>query len=178
MDNPLTKLDFSASVFGFFASFAFLGCDGPADATRVPADPDPEPETASPVDAPSADIVGVSVAGGPDAWTVSVTVRSDDTGCEQYADWWEIVSLEETLIYRRVLRHSHPGEQPFTRSSEVPIQVDSHAALYVRAHLSPGGYGGAVFGGTMSDGFVETNLGAGFGAGLEEVAPQPEGCLY
>lgn len=176
MDKPLTKPVFEARRLGFFVSFGCVACSGSVDDTEV--GPDPPEEIVTSVDTPSADVIGVSATGGPDAWTVSVTVRSDDLGCEQYADWWEILSADEALIYRRVLRHSHSGEQPFTRASESPVEVDGDVNLYVRAHLSPGGYVGTVFGGTLNEGFIQVSLPLGFGSGLEDLAPQPEGCLY
>jgi hypothetical protein len=61
-------------------------------------------------------VVAVEVTGEPGARAFTVTVRSPDTGCERYADLWEVVSTDGDLRYRRVLAHSHVDEQPFTRS--------------------------------------------------------------
>ena len=36
-----------------------------------------------------ADVTAVEVRGEEGAYTFSVTVSSPDTGCDQYADWWE-----------------------------------------------------------------------------------------
>ena len=57
-----------------------------------------------------ASVTEISWTGEEHNYTFSVTLRSPDTGCEQYADWWEIIDLEGNLIYRRILGHSHVNE--------------------------------------------------------------------
>jgi hypothetical protein len=129
-------------------------------------------------DAPTlADVVEVAVSGQPGTYTFAVTVRSPDAGCERYADWWEVALADGTLVHRRILAHSHVEEQPFTRSSG-PVAVSADDEIIVRAHLAPGGYGGRALGGSVGGGFVETTLDAGWGAALESVAPQPDGCAF
>ena len=75
-----------------------------------------------PLEVTAADVIDVSTSGQPGAYSFSVTVSSPDTGCEQYADWWEVVTEDGQLLYRRVLLHSHVAEQPFTRSGG-PVDV-------------------------------------------------------
>ena len=90
-----------------------------------------------------ADVIAVQASGSPGAYQFNVGIRSPDKGCAQYADWWEVVSTDGKLLYRRVLLHSHVDEQPFTRSGgPVPIQPDT--VVWVRAHMNTGGYGGAA----------------------------------
>ena len=48
--------------------------------------------------------------------TFSVTLGHADTGWEHYANQWDVVGLDGTLIKSRVLYHPHVDEQPFTRS--------------------------------------------------------------
>jgi len=123
-----------------------------------------------------ADVIAVAVDGRDGDWTFSVTISSPDTGCEQYADWWEVLSPEGALIFRRILNHSHPDEQPFTRSGS-PVPVGGEEVI-VRAHLSPGGYGGAAMQGSAAAGFAVMELAVDFATAVEDEAPQPEGCAF
>ena len=105
-------------------------------------------------------------------YTFTVTVRSPDTGCEQYADWWEVVSPEgDSLIYRRILTHSHVDEQPFTRRGG-PVAIARDSTVVVRAHMNNSGYGGQAMHGTPADGFRPINLPPAFGTTIPEAAPE------
>ena len=124
-----------------------------------------------------ADVTAVQASGAPGAYQFNVTVKSPDTGCQQYADWWEVVSADGKLLYRRVLLHSHVDEQPFTRSGgPVPIQADT--VVWVRTHMNTGGYGGVTFKGSVKTGFKPALPDAGFAAGLAKQAPLPDGCDF
>jgi hypothetical protein len=124
---------------------------------------------------PGADVIAVSVTGDPGQYTFTVTVESPDTGCAQYADWWEVVSAGGDLIYRRVLLHSHVGEQPFARAGG-PVEIEADADMIVRAHLHPAGYGGVALRGSVRDGWSAADLPADFAAQLAESEPQPPAC--
>ena len=126
--------------------------------------------------APTADVVSVTVSGNPEAYTFSVEVRSPDTGCDQYADWWEVVTDEGQLVYRRILLHSHVTEQPFVRSGG-PVSIAADAVVWVRAHLNTSGYG-ALMRGTASAGFVRAEPDPGFAPNIESAEPQPDGCAF
>jgi hypothetical protein len=153
----------------------------PVTPTAVPATPKaaPAPPTSPPAGSGSglADVVSVEVSGDPSAYRFRVAVRSPDTGCEQYADWWEVVGEEGALIYRRVLLHSHAGEQPFERAGS-PVPIEEDRVVYVRAHMHPGGYGGAALKGSVQAGFAPADLAADFAAGLAEKEPLPQGCAF
>lgn len=129
-------------------------------------------------DAPqTADVVAAEASGDDGAYTFAVTVRSPDTGCAQYADWWEVVSEAGGLHYRRILTHSHVSEQPFTRTGG-PVPVSADETVYVRAHLNTGGYGQTLRG-TAAGGFaVATDVATDFAASLAAEAPLPSGCLF
>ena len=118
-----------------------------------------------------------SVNGSPGRYDFNVTVKSPDTGCQQYADWWEVLSADGKLLYRRVLFHSHVGEQPFTRSGgPVPIQPDT--VVWVRAHMNTTGYGGAALKGSLKTGFSPMALDAEFAARVAKQSPLPDGCAF
>lgn len=177
----------STAVAGLEATIAVLTT--PPEPTLVPqggpspiATPAQEPQPASvaseePQTNEGADVMGVSVSGNPGAYTFSVTVRSPDTGCGRYADWWEVVSPEGRLIYRRVLLHSHVDEQPFTRSGG-PAGLQPDEIVIVRAHMNDKGYGGIALSGNVADGFSISEIPPGFAADVESQEPLPAQCAF
>ena len=120
-----------------------------------------------------AKVLGVSTSGP----TFSVTISSPDTGCDRYADWWEVITPDGELIYRRVLMHSHVNEQPFTRSGG-PVNVAGDRPLIVRVHVTPDGYSPNAFSGTVNDGFSEEILDDAFARQLAEQEPLPISCAF
>ncbi len=124
-----------------------------------------------------ADVTATSVSGSAGAYTFSVTIENPDTGCSQYANWWEVISLDGTLLYRRVLGHSHVNEQPFTRSGG-PVNISSTDEVYVRAWMHPTGYGGQVMKGSVAMGFEKTVLSKEFASELSQEAPLPGNCPF
>jgi hypothetical protein len=144
--------------------------------TAAPVEGEQE-ESTQMVDAVVADVVSVKVTGDPNAYQFSVGIASADKGCDQYADWWEVLTEEGELVYRRILAHSHVDEQPFVRSGG-PVAIGSDTVVLVRAHMHPGGYGGRVMKGTVQAGFEEVDLGSDFAAKVESEPPQPTGCAF
>jgi len=104
-------------------------------------------------------------------------VASPDTGCEQYADWWEVFNEDGQLLYRRILLHSHMSEQPFFRSGG-PIEIAEDTLVYVRAHMNTAGYGGRLMKGSVLDGFLPAETEASFWSELERIPPQPDDCAF
>jgi hypothetical protein len=130
----------------------------------------------SPADDPRADVLRVEARGGPGAYELAVTVRSPDRGCDHYANWWEVVSEDgKKLLFRRVLMHSHPDEQPFSRPGG-PVPISAEATVVVRAHFHPAGYGGAVLRGSVAQGFSPWTPPPGFAAELAKLPPHPREC--
>ncbi len=106
-----------------------------------------------------------------------VTIKSDETGCKQYANWWEILDKNGKLLYRRILFHSHPSEQPFTRSGE-PINISNDTIIYIRAHMNTIGYTGNVFKGSIRTGFKKILNPPKFSKKIEIQKPLPDKCWF
>lgn len=110
-------------------------------------------------------------------YNFSVTVQSPDTGCDAYANWWEVITPDGELLYRRILAHSHVDEQPFTRSGG-PVEVGATDEVIVRSHMHPTGYIPQAMKGTPTTGFTSTILPEDFAQALAEAEPQPGGCAF
>ncbi len=124
-----------------------------------------------------ADVLNVTVSGEPGAYHFNVTIRSPDKGCAQYANWWEVVSEDGRLLYRRVLAHSHVDEQPFTRDGG-PVAIGPDTVVWVRAHQHPQGYGGIAHKGSVRGGFRAAVPPAGFAASLAKTPPLLASCDF
>ena len=88
---------------------------------------------------------------GDGSYTVSATIRHGDTGWDHYADNFEVLTPDGTLLERRVLYHPHVDEQPFTRSVggvKVPSGITK---VIVRAHDKMHGYGEVTVTVTLPD---------------------------
>ena len=125
----------------------------------------------------AADIVSVTVSGQPQAYTFNVGISSPDKGCNQYANWWEVISEGEELLYRRILAHSHVNEQPFVRGGG-PVAIKSDEVVWIRAHMNNSGYSGDTFKGSVEDGFSKVAMPEGFAAAVEKNDPQPGACAF
>lgn len=143
-----------------------------------PATGDSPPGETEPQAGVGADVEAVSATGEDGAWVFSVTLHSPDVDCTRYADWWELVDPDGSLVYRRVLNHSHADEQPFERAGD-PVDVTATQELLVRGHMNDSAYGGVVFRGNVSTGFaVDRSVGADFAAELATQEPLPTECWF
>ncbi len=140
---------------------------GPLPANELPAD----------TNTPFADVTDVSFSGSEGRYTFRVEISSPDSGCDQYADWWEIVTEDGQLIYRRILLHSHVDEQPFTRGGG-PVDISDETSVWIRAHMSNSGYGGQVFFGSINSGFEAMDHPDDFAMQLENEDPLPGDCAF
>ena len=89
------------------------------------------------------DVVDVAVQhAGADRFNFDVTLQHADTGWDHYANRWEIVAPDGTVLGTRTLYHPHVDEQPFTRSLTgvtIPRKIDR---VVIRAHDSVHALGG------------------------------------
>ncbi|PLX98263.1 MAG: hypothetical protein C0623_13145 [Desulfuromonas sp.] len=79
---------------------------------------------------------------GVGEYRFDVTLRHSDKGWDHYADRWEILTSDNTMLATRTLYHPHVEEQPFTRSLgnvRIPAEV---ITVKIRGHDSVHGYGG------------------------------------
>ncbi len=119
----------------------------------------------------------VGVSGSEGRYNFSVTINSADTGCNSFADWWEVLDADTNLVYRRILFHSHVSEQPFTRSGG-SVAISKSDIVYVRAHMNDGGYGVNQFVGSVAEGFKEVDTNKIIDKNIEFLEPQPDGCAF
>lgn len=124
-----------------------------------------------------ADVVKVKVSGTSGNYQFLVTLSSPDTGCDQYADWWEVVDTKGNLLYRRILTHSHIDEQPFTRSGG-PVNIEVNDEVWILGHMNNIGYGGKAMKGSVNDGFTEVTLDYALVEKNEKLKPLPTGCRF
>ena len=90
-----------------------------------------------------ADVVAAeAVREGTGVYRFNVSVSHADAGWDHYANKWDVVAPDGTVLGTRELLHPHENEQPFTRSLggvKIPDGVDR---VTLRAHDSVHGYGG------------------------------------
>ena len=88
------------------------------------------------------DVVNVKVNKSGDTYRFDVTVLHEDAGWKHYANKWDVVAEDGTVLGTRVLYHPHDDEQPFTRSLSGVVIPTSVKTVTVRAHDLVHGYGG------------------------------------
>jgi len=119
-------------------------------APQQPETPFPSLPPEDSISGANADVVFVRAVEREDrSWTFHVTVRHPDTGWEDYADGWDVVLPDGTVIlpdtsspFTRLLTHPHETEQPFTRSQSGIIIPSGIKSVTIRAHDLVDGFGG------------------------------------
>ena len=90
-----------------------------------------------------ADVVAATLtAAGDGTWRVEVTVAHADEGWDHYADAWEVIAPDGTVLGTRTLLHPHETEQPFTRSLSGVVIPAGVPEVTIRARDNVHGYGG------------------------------------
>ena len=118
---------------------------------------------------------------------LTATIDSPDKGCDQYADWWEVLEPDGTLIQRQVIAKPHPDEQPFTSQMKLKKDLDPEQTVMIRAHFSDGiylqtyqqsfNYTDQALQGSVARGFGLVRPSQRFAAWLEDEEPQPPECV-
>jgi hypothetical protein len=128
------------------AGIALVGCTQLLDFDEADFNMPEDTQTESAADA---DVAFVRAVKNGDTWTFSVTVRHPDTGWEDYADGWDVVLPDGTVVkanpddpFTRLLLHPHENEQPFTRGQSGLTIPDDVTTVTVRAHDIVDGFGG------------------------------------
>jgi hypothetical protein len=129
-----------------------LGDDGPetnpTGSGETPTETGGEPTTTTSdgtgtnsLDLREANVTGVGIERGDGrTFDVSVTLYHDDDGEEEYANWWQVETLDGERLGRRDLTHPH-GTREFTRSAGVGIP-EGVSCVVVRGHDETHAYGG------------------------------------
>ncbi len=93
-----------------------------------------------------ADVVGAEARRAADGtWNISATLRHADTGWEHYADAWEVLAPDGTLLGTRALLHPHVDEQPFMRGLSGIRIPEGMTSVIIRARDKVHEYGGRTF---------------------------------
>jgi len=93
-----------------------------------------------------ADVVGAKASKSSDGtWTFDVTVAHADEGWDHYANRWDVVAPDGTVLGTRTLHHPHETEQPFTRSLRGVSVPEGVVSVLIRANDSVHGTGGKEF---------------------------------
>jgi hypothetical protein len=90
-----------------------------------------------------ADVVDVEITRtGDGTYRFDVAVRHADTGWDHYADAWEVLAPDGTVLGTRTLLHPHETEQPFTRDLYGVKIPQGTERVVIRARHKPKGYDG------------------------------------
>jgi hypothetical protein len=93
-----------------------------------------------------ADVVGVKAAQSSDGtWSFDVAVSHGDEGWDHYANRWDVVAPDGTVLGTRTLHHPHETEQPFTRSLRGVSVPGGVVSVTIRANDSVHATGGREF---------------------------------
>ena len=95
-----------------------------------------------PAFAGEADVIKATISQRGDTFSVSATIKSNDTGWDYYADRFDVLAPDGTVLGTRILHHPHETEQPFTRSLNGLVIPPGIATVTVRASMKPDGAGG------------------------------------
>lgn len=100
---------------------------------------------AAPALADPAEVVGATAERAGGSWTVTATLRHGDTGWDDYADGWRVLSEGGDVLGTRTLAHPHVDEQPFSRSLSGVAIPEGTARVLIETSTTATGWGGARY---------------------------------
>lgn len=100
---------------------------------------------AAPAAADPAQVVGATAEPSGSGWTITATLRHGDTGWDDYADGWRVLTEGGEVLGTRELAHPHVDEQPFSRSLSGVAVPDGTGRVLIEASTSTGGWAGERF---------------------------------
>ena len=92
------------------------------------------------LDLREANVVDVTVDRDGRSFGFDVTLYHDDDGEDEYANWWQVETLDGDRLGRRELLHAH-STAPFTRSATIEVP-EGVTCVVVRGHDQIHDYGG------------------------------------
>ena len=98
----------------------------------------------SPVWAEPPVVTDVRASGSDGVWRFDVTLTHPDTGWDHYADGWQILAPDGSVLGTRELAHPHVNEQPFTRSLSGVRIPEGVSEVGIQASDSVGGWSSPV----------------------------------
>lgn len=95
---------------------------------------------AAPAMADPAEVVEVRAQQQGREWRFDVALLHPDTGWDDYADAWQVLAPDGTVLGTRELAHPHVNEQPFTRSLSGVVIPDGITEVGIRARTNVDGW--------------------------------------
>ena len=90
-----------------------------------------------------ANVVGAAISRNLNGtYDIRVTIRSADTGHEQYCDRFEILEPNGNLLYLHRIESPHADKQPFSVTALGVKIPEDLAQVTIRARMKPGGASG------------------------------------
>lgn len=96
-----------------------------------------------PAKAGEADVLSATLTEtAPGVFTISAEVEHGDDGWDHYANAWQVIGPDGSVIATRVLAHPHMNEQPFIRVLTDVSIPDNVSEVTIRARDLVHGFGG------------------------------------
>ncbi len=129
-------------------------------------------------------VLKVESDNSPSPNILAAEIDSPDEDCDQYADWWEVLAPDGTLIQRQVIAKPHPDDQSFTSEMKLTQALNPTQTVLIRAHFhgsyddeGRSGYTDQALRGSVARGFRLVRPSSQFAAWLDDEGEQPPECV-